>query len=153
MARRGGIAGGLLLGMPRHGTGTRQGTRHGPMLGGIARRHGKATGDSFVNATRGLSPTVACIEPGGCVVEPVTGTCATVAAQIAIWYRNMIQCPPLSYTLNIILHVITAYILSFDVGPEYQKIVRSKESSGPGHPGDLRPGSSRVPARITRAMQ
>ena len=83
------------------GLGLVKATRRCPMLGSIARRHGKETGDSFVNATRGLSPTVACIEPGGCVVESVTGTCATVAAQIAIWCRNMIQCPPLSYTLNI----------------------------------------------------
>ena len=59
----------------RHGT--RHGTRHGPTLGVMARRHGKATGDSSQ------------VRP---VVEPVTGTYATVAAQIAILYHNMIQC-------------------------------------------------------------
>ena len=76
MARRGAMAGGMMLGMARR-HGTRHGTRHGPMLGGIARRHGKATGDSSR-----VTP----------VVEAVTVTCAAVSAQIAILYHNMIQC-------------------------------------------------------------
>ena len=74
-AREGAMTGTHGVMARRHGT--RHGTRHGPMLGVMARRHGKATGDSSQ------------VRP---VVEPVTGTYATVAAQIAILYHNMIQC-------------------------------------------------------------
>ena len=95
------MASGLLLGMPRHGTGTRQGTRHGPMLGGIARRHGKATVMARRHGTRhgtrhGPMLGVMARRHGKAtgdssqvrpVVEPVTGTYATVAAQIAILYH------------------------------------------------------------------